>query len=96
MRHGAVLINTARGELVDEAALAAALASGQIGAAGIDAFEQEPLPLDSPLRLAPNTVFSAHSGGRTRDNFARIVCHWAGNIRAHAAGEPLDPRDLVG
>lgn len=95
MRRGAVLINTARGELVDEAALAAALISGQIGAAGIDAFEREPLPTDAPLRFAPNTVFSAHSGGRTRDNFARIVRHWAGNIRAHAEGRPLNPADLV-
>lgn len=95
MRPGTVLINTARGELVDEAALAGALHSGQIGAAGLDAFAIEPLPMDSPLRNAPNTVFSAHSGGRTRDNFARIVRHWAGNIRAHAAGLSLDPGDLV-
>ena len=95
MPRGAVLINTARGELVDEVALSAALTSGQIGAAGLDAFEQEPLPMGSPLRSAPNTVFSGHSGGRTRDNFARIVRHWAGNIRAHAAGEALDPADLV-
>lgn len=96
MRRGTVLINTARGELVDEDALAAALNSGQIGAAGIDAFAVEPLPANSPLRDAPNTVFSAHSGGRTRDNFARIIRHWSGNIRAHAAGQALDPSDLVG
>jgi len=96
MLRGAVLINTARGELVDEVALTKALISGQIGAAGLDAFEREPLPEDAALRQAPNTVFSAHSGGRTRDNFARIVRHWAGNIRAHAAGNALDPADLVG
>lgn len=95
MRPGTVLINTARGDLVDETALAEALQSGQIGAAGLDAFTTEPLPADSPLRDAPNTVFSAHSGGRTRDNFARIVRHWAGNIRAHAQGQALDPGDLV-
>ena len=96
MRRGTVLINTARGELVDEVALAQSLHSGQIGAAGLDAFATEPLPAGSPLRQAPNTVFSAHSGGRTRENFARMVRHWAGNIRAHATGQPLDPQNLVG
>ncbi|MGO4852110.1 NAD(P)-dependent oxidoreductase [Phaeovulum sp. W22_SRMD_FR3] len=95
MRRGTVLINTARGELVDETALAAALHSGHIAAAGLDAFAAEPLPQDAPLRAAPNTVFSAHSGGRTRENFARIIRHWAGNIRAHAEGRALDPMDLV-
>ena len=95
MQRGTVIINTARGELIDEAALAAALHSGQIGAAGIDAFEVEPLPADAPLRHAPNTVFSAHSGGRTRDNFERIIRHWSGNIARHAADEALDEGDLV-
>jgi phosphoglycerate dehydrogenase-like enzyme len=95
MRRGTVLINTARGELVDETAVAAALHSGQIGAAGLDAFAPEPLRADSPLRQAPNTVFSAHAGGRTRDNFARIVRHWAGNILSHAAGGNIAPGDLV-
>lgn len=95
MQRGTVLINTARGELVDEDALAAALHTGQIGAAGLDAFAQEPLPADSPLRRAPNTVFSAHSGGRTRDNFARVARHWATNIRLHAAGGEIAAGDLV-
>ncbi|WP_138465598.1 NAD(P)-dependent oxidoreductase [Poseidonocella sp. HB161398] len=95
MKPGAVIVNTARGDLIDEAALAAALASGQIGAAGLDAFDPEPLPPGAPIRSAPNTVFTAHAGGRTRDNFARIVRHWAGNIRAHAAGEAIDPACLV-
>lgn len=96
MKPGAVLINMARGELVDEAALAEALKSGHLGGAGLDAFSPEPLPADAPIRSAPNVVLSAHSGGRTRENFARLVRHWAGNIRAHAAGEPIDPACLVG
>lgn len=96
MRRGTVLINTARGALVDEAALAAALGSGQIGAAGLDCFQIEPLPADSPLRAAPNTVFSPHAGGGTRDNFARLVRYWARNISAHAKGQALNPGDMVG
>lgn len=95
MRRGTVLINTARGDLVDEAALAAALQSRQIGAAGLDVFDPEPLGPASPLWTAPNTVFSAHSGGRTRENFDRIVRHWSGNIRCHLEGRPLDPAHLV-
>lgn len=95
MQRGAVLINTARGGIVDEAALAAALTSGQIGAAGIDAFDTEPMTADNPLLSAPNTVLSPHVAGRTRDNLRRMVQHWAANIRAHAAGQALDPGDLV-
>lgn len=96
MRKGAVIINTARGDLVDEAALAVALETGQIGAAGLDAHDPEPLPQNAPIRSAPNVVLSAHSGGRTRDNFARLVRHWSGNIRAHSQGRAIAPECLVG
>lgn len=95
MRPGAVLINTARGGLVDEVALTACLHSGHIAAAGLDAFHAEPLPPDAPLLTAPNTVLSPHVAGRTRDNLRRMVQHWAGNIRIHAAGGQIDPADLV-
>lgn len=95
MRPGAVLINTARGGIVDEAALAGCLHSGHIAAAGIDAFEAEPLAADAPILSAPNTVLSPHIAGRTRDNLRRMVQHWAGNIRIHAAGGQIDPGDLV-
>jgi len=61
MRPGAALVNTCRGGLVDEAALAEALRSGQLGAAALDVFESEPLPADSPLRDAPNLLLSPHA-----------------------------------
>ena len=64
MKPGAVLINTARGGLVDEEALAAALASGHLMAAGLDAFKIEPLPIDSPLQKLDNVLLAAH--GRAR------------------------------
>ncbi len=95
MKPGVVIINMARGELVDEVALAEALESGHVAAAGLDAHDPEPLPADAPILRAPNTVLSAHSGGRTRDNFARLVSHWSGNIRAHAEGRAIDPACLV-
>ncbi len=61
MRRGSSLVNTCRGGLIDEVALAAALRDGQLGGAALDVFEQEPLPLDSPLRHAPNLQLSPHA-----------------------------------
>jgi len=62
MRDDVVLVNTARGEVVDEQALAAALHSGKIRAAGVDVFEEEP-PVGSPLLSAPNAILTPHNGG---------------------------------
>jgi D-3-phosphoglycerate dehydrogenase len=60
MKRGVVFLNVGRGGLVDTAALIAALNSGQVAAAGLDVFEQEPLSADSPLRLMPNVVVASH------------------------------------
>jgi D-3-phosphoglycerate dehydrogenase / 2-oxoglutarate reductase len=65
MRPGAILINTARGALVDEAAMIAALKSGRLGHAGLDVYEKEPLPAGHPLTQLPNVTLSAHSAFRT-------------------------------
>ena len=95
MKKGAFLVNTARGGVVDQEALLAALQSGQIGGAGLDVFDPEPLPQDHPLRSAPNTVLTPHMSGGTLDNLARIVGHWAENVRKHADGVALDAGDVV-
>jgi glyoxylate reductase len=64
LRPGAILVNTARGGIVDEAALAAALASGRLAAAALDVYASEPLPPTSPLLTAPNLVLTPQSGAR--------------------------------
>ncbi len=95
MRPGSVVVNTSRGQLVDEAAMIGALREGRLGGIGLDVFEDEPLRADSPLRGLSNTVLTPHVAGRTEDNLARMVRHWAANIRTHAAGAALPPGDLV-
>ncbi len=65
MREGAILLNAARGGLVDESALAEALRERRLAGAGLDVFEEEPLPADSPLRSVPNVVFTPHIGAAT-------------------------------
>jgi D-3-phosphoglycerate dehydrogenase len=65
LRPGVILVNTARGALVDEAALITALHDGRIGHAGLDVFHEEPLPAGHPLAALPNVTLSAHSAFRT-------------------------------
>ena len=72
MKADAVLINTARGEIVNEAALAAALKSGKIGGAALDVFEHEPLAAESPLTGCPHLLLTPHIAGVTRESNVRI------------------------
>ena len=89
MKPGAVLVNTARGALVDEAALADALGRGQLGAAGLDVFEAEPLPADSPLLGLDNVVVTPHVAWLTQETMERSLAVAAENCRRLGAHEPL-------
>ncbi len=82
MRPGAFLINVSRGGVVDEEALAQALARGAIGGAGFDVFESEPLAGDSPLLLAPNLVLTPHLGASTAEAQIQVAVEVVDNIRA--------------
>lgn len=73
MRPGAILVNTARGAVVDEAAMIAALQSKQIGHAGLDVFDIEPLPKDHPLTKLDNVTLSAHSAFRTPEASENLI-----------------------
>ena len=85
----AVLVNMARGGLVDQEALAAALAAGRIGGAALDVFQTEPLPADDPLRDAPNLLLSPHCSPESPFFQGEIANMVAENLRRFAAGEPL-------
>jgi glyoxylate reductase len=89
MKPSAILINTARGAVVDQLALAAALSDGTIGGAGLDVFEGEPLDLDDPLLSAPNCICVPHiaaSTFATRNAMGHLA---ADNIIAGLSGERL-------
>ena len=82
-------MNTSRGPLVDEAALVAALANGTIAGAGLDVYDEEPLPLDHPLRSAPHTVLTPHLGYVTEQNYQLFFDDVLEDIVAWAAGSPV-------
>jgi len=89
MRPGAYLVNIARGPIVDEAALAQAMREGRIAGAGLDVFEVEPLPPDSPLWDMDNVLISPHIAGHSPLYNERAATLFAENLRRYLAGEPL-------
>jgi len=88
MKPGALLVNGARGEVVDEAALAAALEAGQLGGAALDVFTEEPLPAGSPLRSAPRLLLSPHMAGSTGQAAMRIIGQSKANLARVLDGQP--------
>jgi len=75
MRHNAVIVNAARGPIIDEKALVRALQNGEIAGAGLDVFEEEPLPFDSPLRVMDNVMLAPHNANSSPKAWERI--HWS-------------------
>ena len=89
MKPGAILVNTARGPIVDEDALVEALRGGQIGGAGLDVTAVEPLSLDSPLLTMDNVVVLPHIGSASMATRGKMADMAVANLRAGLAGEPL-------
>src|ERR1700675_2286045 len=89
MKDDACLINVARGPLVDETALSAALREKKIGGAALDVFPKEPLAADSPLWDVPNLLITPHTAALTDKLWERHYTLFSENLRRHLAGQPL-------
>lgn len=94
MKPGAILINTARGSLLDEAAVAEALWQGRLAAAGLDVFAEEPVSLDNPLLAAPNVVLTPHVAAGSAEAMRNMAMGAAEAVLAVFAGRP-DPAVVV-
>jgi D-3-phosphoglycerate dehydrogenase len=95
MKPEAVIINTSRGGIVDEAALCAALRDGRLLGAGLDVFDTEPLAADHPLLSLDQVVLSPHTAGSVFDNVAQQARHAFVNMQAVLRGEALAAEDVV-
>jgi phosphoglycerate dehydrogenase-like enzyme len=90
MKRGAILINTARGGVIDEDALVRALGSGQIAGAGLDVFAQEPLPAGHPFLSMDNVVMTPVSAWSTVDASARMINQSIENVARFIGGAPVN------
>ena len=88
MKNGAILINTSRGPVVDEAALCAALQAGKLRAAAVDVAAVEPIPADSPLLAAPNCIITPHMAWAPLESRQRILDCTVRSIQAFLDGKP--------
>ena len=89
MKRSAYLVNTSRGPIVDEAALIRALQDGTIAGAGLDVFDEEPLPLGHPFRRLPNTAITPHLGYVTEETYRVFYGQALEDITAYLGGTPL-------
>ena len=89
IRHGALLVNVARGKLVDDEAVVDALRDGRLGGAALDVFTREPLDPSSPYWDLPNVIVTPHTSGAMKDYWTPLVALFSDNLRRFEKGEPL-------
>ena len=90
MKDGVILINTSRGPVLDEAAVAKALKSGKVAALGADVVSVEPIREDNPLLTSPNTYLTPHIAWAPKETRLRLMDVAAGNLSAYLKGSPVN------
>src|SRR5207247_11181672 len=89
MKPSAILVNTSRGPICDTDAIIAALKAGRLAYAGFDVYDKEPLPIDHPLRTAPNVILTPHIGYVTEENYRNTYPQIIENVVASLADKPM-------
>ncbi|HEX3536008.1 MAG TPA: NAD(P)-dependent oxidoreductase, partial [Stellaceae bacterium] len=89
MKPSAILVNTSRGPICDTDAVIAALNSGRLAYAGFDVYDQEPLPIDHPLRRVPNVILTPHIGYVTDENYRSSYPQIVENVLGFLDGKPV-------